>query len=220
MKNSKLALLLALMSFAPGLMADENISKVNGGIRAESGRSYGDLDTVNGSISVDARVTARNLQTVNGSIRVADNVHAGSVETVNGSITLDRDVTLDKNVETVNGSIFIDQGGRIGGGVETVNGAIGVVGTTISGGIETVNGNITVGVGSEVKGGIKVRKPGFSLSLTAPRKPRIIIGPNSVVHGDLEFEREVVLYVHRSAKIGRVQGATVQIFETDTAPKN
>lgn len=220
MKQATLALLLALMPIAPGAMANENISKVNGGIRAEAGQNYGNLDTVNGGITVESGVTARNINTVNGGIRIGDNVHAGSVETVNGGITLGRNVTLSGGMETVNGSIFSDHGGRIGGGVETVNGSIGLVGTSIDGDIETVGGSITVGLGSEVRGGIYVRKPGFSLSLTAPRKPRVIIGPNAVVRGDLEFEREVVLYVHRSAKIGRVKGASMQIFDTDTAPRN
>ena len=34
------------------------------------------------------------------------------------------------------------------------------------------------------------------------------------------FERPVVLYVHKTAKIGRVSGATAKIFDTPTAPKD
>ena len=40
-----------------------------------------------------------------------------------------------------------------------MNGGIGLVDTDLGGGIETVNGDITVGVGSHVKGGIRVEKP-------------------------------------------------------------
>jgi len=69
-----------------------------------------------------------------------------------------------------------------------------------------------------VKGGVKVKKPSFNLSLTPPRKPRIVIGPNAVVDGPLVFEREVTLYVHASATIGTVSGASVLRFDTDTAP--
>ena len=100
------------------------------------------------------------------------------------------------------------------------NGAIGLVGTQLAGGIETVNGDITVGIGSHVKGGIRVTKPSFSLSLTPPRKPRVIIGPNAKVDGPLNFEREVTLYVHDSASIGPVSGATVRRFDSEAAPKD
>src|SRR5690606_8831 len=105
-----------------------------------------------------------------------------------------------------------DQGGRVAGGVETVNGSIGLVGTEVGDDVETVNGDITIGIGSHVKGGVKVKKPSFNLSLTPPRKPRIVIGPNAVVDGPLVFEREVTLYVHASATIGTVSGASVLRF--------
>ncbi|MGY2437741.1 hypothetical protein ACW4FQ_31895, partial [Escherichia coli] len=75
-----------------------------------------------------------------------------------------------------------------------------------------------IGIGSQVGGGVHVRKPNFSVSLTASRKPRVIIGPNAAVSGSLLFEREVVLYVHRSARIGPVTGADPIPFDTDTAP--
>src|SRR3546814_8253871 len=52
------------------------------------------------------------------------------------------------------------------------------------------------------------------------RKPRIVIGPNAVVEGDLVFEREVTLYVHSSARIGKVTGATPIAFDTPRAPRD
>ncbi len=159
-----LLILLALGLASPLAVASDDISKVNGSIRTESGTAYRDLDTVNGSIHLAKGVQAR--------------------------------------------------------GVETVNGGIGLVGTEVGRNVETVNGDITVGIGSHVKGGIRVTKPSFSLSLTPPRKPRIIIGPNATVDGTLNFEREVTLYVHDSASIGPVSGATVRRFDTEAAPKD
>lgn len=47
-----------------------------------------------------------------------------------------------------------------------------------------------------------------------------MIGPDAVVDGPLEFEREVSLYVHRTAKIGAVTGATARSFDSDVAPKD
>ena len=141
-----------------------------------------------------------------------------SLETVNGSVRAGKDVQIRKDVETVNGSIFIDHGGVIGGDIETVNGAIGLVATQVSGSIHTVRGDITVGVGSHVRGGLRVQKSTGFFNTDSKRPPRIIIGPNAVVEGALVFERPVTLYVHSSAKTGPVTGATATPYSTDRAP--
>lgn len=217
MTRTRTALLLTLALATTPALAQQDVSKVNGSVSADAGQAYGDLETVNGSVSIAAGATVEDASTVNGSITVGDKAQAASLETVNGAIRIGKDVQVRKDVETVNGSIFTDRGTTIGGNVDTVNGAIGLVGTQLAGGIETVNGDITVGIGSHVKGGIKVEKPrGWSMKLR--RDPRIIIGPNAVVEGPLVFERPVTLYVHTSARIGAVTGATAKPFSTDTAP--
>ena len=217
MTRTRTALLLTLALAATPALAQQEVSKVNGSVSADAGQAYGDLETVNGSVSIAAGATVEDASTVNGSITVGDKAQAASLETVNGAIRIGKDVQVRKDVETVNGSIFTDRGTTIGGNVDTVNGAIGLVGTQLAGGIETVNGDITVGIGSHVKGGIKVEKP-RGWSMKPRRDPRIIIGPNAVVEGPLVFERPVTLYVHTSARIGAVTGATAKPFSTDTAP--
>lgn len=212
--------LLALTLPATSVLAQADISKVNGAVHAQAGQQYGDLETVNGSITVDGDVIAQDISTVNGSIKLAERAQAGDVETVNGSIRIGRNAVIARNLETVNGSIFVDHGSQVGGNIETVNGGIGLVATQLGGSIETVNGDITVGVGSRVTGDIQIKKPSFNFSLSAPRKPRIIIGPDAVVQGKLHFEREVTLHVHTSATIGPVSGATAQRFSSDTAPQD
>lgn len=217
MIRTRTVLLLTLALAATPALAQQEISKVNGSITAEAGQAYGDLDTVNGSIRIHDGATAEDASTVNGSITVGDKARAESLETVNGAIRVGKDVQVRKGIETVNGSVFTDRGTVVGGGIETVNGAIGLVATQLGGGIETVNGDVTVGVGSHVKGGIKVEKP-HGIRMNAKRDPRIIVGPNAIVDGPLVFERPVTLYVHTSAKIGPVTGATPKPFSTDTAP--
>ncbi|QLQ27538.1 hypothetical protein H4W19_13985 [Pseudoxanthomonas mexicana] len=217
MTRTRTALLLTLALATTPALAQQDVSKVNGSVSADAGQAYGDLETVNGSVSIAAGATVEDASTVNGSITVGDKAQAASLETVNGAIRIGKDVQVRKDVETVNGSIFTDRGTTIGGNVDTVNGAIGLVGTQLAGGIETVNGDITVGIGSHVKGGIKVEKP-RGWSIKPRRDPRIIIGPNAVVEGPLVFERPVTLYVHTSARIGAVTGATAKPFSTDTAP--
>jgi hypothetical protein len=143
-----------------------------------------------------------------------------SLTTVNGGIRVGTQAQVADAIETVNGSIFIDRGGKVGDGVSTVNGAIGLVDTDLGGGIETVNGDVTVGVGSHVHGGIHVEKVNNHgwFQMNKPKPPRIVIGPNAQVDGPLIFEREVVLYVHSTAKVGRISGATPIAFSSQTAP--
>jgi len=214
-----LSLSLALACTAPAF-AQNDIDKVNGSITAEAGQTYGDLQTVNGSIRIEAGSRAGDAETVNGSIRIADNVQVSGVETVNGSIRAGRQLRATGNIETVNGSVFVDRGGTLRG-VSTVNGSIGLVDSDLSGGIETVNGDITVGAGSHVRGGIKVEKPTSNwMPVTMGKRlpPRIIVGPGAVVEGPLVFEREVKLYVHDSARIGSVTGATAVRYSGTRAP--
>ncbi len=220
------AALLVIAGTASARPHDDNrirdIDKINSSITAEAGQAYGDLSTVNGSIRIEAKATVKDADTVNGSIRLAEEVHSGGLSTVNGNIHVGSRARIDGAIETVNGGIFVDRGGKVQGGIETVNGAIGVVDTDLGGGIETVNGDITVGVGSHVNGGIRIEKPGKSwgVRLGKPKVPRVVIGPNAVVEGALVFEREVTLYVHQSARIGAVSGATAQRYNSASPPKD
>jgi hypothetical protein len=218
-----IAIAFALASTAAVAKDDgHDIDKVNGSITAEAGQPYGSLETVNGSINFQDGAHAGSAETVNGSIEAGDSIASGDLSTVNGHIHVGNQAQIDGGVETVNGSVFVDRGGRLAKGIETVNGAIGIVATELAGGIETVNGDITVGVDSHLRGGIKVTKPSSNwlpVSFGSKRKPRIIIGPNAVVDGPLVFEREVVLYVHKTARIGTVTGATPIAYDTARAPQ-
>jgi hypothetical protein len=220
-----LALALSLLATSTIAMASddgEDIDKVNGSITAEAGKAYGDLQTVNGGIHFEDGAHAKDAQTVNGSIKIGDDIEAEDIGTVNGSIQVGTQARIGGGVETVNGGIFVGRGGTVAKGIETVNGAIGIVATQIGGDIETVNGDITVGVDSHVRGGIKVNKPTSNwmpIEFGSKRKPRIIIGPNAVVDGDLVFEREVTLYVHKTARTGKVTGATAVAYDTARAPQ-
>ena len=217
-----LALSLACAVAGAPAAAQEDIDKVNGSVTAEAGRQYGDLGTVNGSIRFEDGARAGDAETVNGSIRAGNDIGADDLSTVNGSIRVGERAELTGRLETVNGSIFVDSGGKVGKGVETVNGAIGLVRSEVGGGVETVNGDITIGIDSHVRGGVHVHKQGKTWMPIRfkQRKPRIIIGPGAVVDGELLFEREVSLYVHDTARVGQVTGATPVPYSTPTAPRS
>jgi DUF4097 and DUF4098 domain-containing protein YvlB len=221
MTRTRLAIAAAALVLAGPVFAQQDIDKINGSITADAGQRYGDLETVNGSIRLEAGAQVDEAQTVNGSIKGDDDVHARSLTTVNGGIRMGERAQVARGVETVNGAIFLNRGSNVGGDISTVNGAIGLVDTDLAGDIETVRGDITVGIGSHVKGGIHVEKPngnGWSLHFGKHEPPRIVIGPGAVVEGPLVFEYEVTLYVHQTARIGKVTGAKAIAFSTPTPP--
>jgi len=212
---------------SPLVLADDrDISKVNSSIRVESGRTVGDVETVNGSITIEDSVTAGNVETVSGGVRIGRDSSVGSVESVNGEINLDegaksRDIEVvnggvnlkDRshaagNITSVNGGIRLEQDAAVDGKVENVNGGISLERARVGRGIKTVNGDIEVGAGSRVEGDIVVEKErGFSTWRTK-RTPKVVIGPNAVVTGELRFEKEVELHVSKQAKVGKITGAT------------
>ena len=209
-------ILMSVLLVSSTAFAGEDISKVNKSIQAEAGTEYGDLSTVNGAVSVGDGAVAEAVETVNGSVRIGDRASVDSAETVNGSVTLGRDVAVTRGLETVNGAITIDSGGRIGGGIETVNGRIELDATEVGGRLETVNGDITVGANSHVRGGIIIEKPSGNWFSSNSRPPRVVIGPNATVEGTLDFQREVELFVHETAKVGTIKGASAKRFSGAT----
>ena len=158
----------------------------------------------------------QSISHVNRGITAEAGRRYGGLETVNGGIHAGRDVQVARGAETVNGGIRFEFGSSVGGDITTVNGGITIKQTRVQGRIETVQGDIIVGNGSVVQGGILVTKP-QGIRWGRNRTPRIVIGPNATVNGALRFEREVELFVHPSAKIGAVTGATVQRY-TDSLP--
>lgn len=210
-------LLAAALVLGLPAAAQEDISKVNSSIRVEAGKAAGDLGTVNGGIRVGEGATAREVETVNGGIRLSRGAKVETAGTVNGGIELEETAFVERGIEAVNGGIELAPGAEAGGDVSNVNGGISVRGARIGGRIETVNGSVTVTEGAKVLGGIKVEKPG-GWSWGKQRPPRIVIGPDSEVGGELVFEREVELYVQASAKVGPISGATPVRYEGANPP--
>ena len=213
----RIVLFLSLVLAAGSTLAkDNNISKLNGSIHAQSGQSYGDLDTVNGSIRIDAGATVGNVETVNGSISSEDKATLTGASTVNGSIKLGEQTKVSGEVSTVNGGVTVGKLSKLGADLNTVNGKILIYQSSITGRVSTVNGDITVGSSSHIHGGILVDKTS-GISWGKQKTPRILIGPNAIVMGELIFKRPVELLVHSTAKVGKVTGANVQTY-TDKPP--
>ena len=166
----------------------------------------GSLETVNGSIRIAEDVTLKDAETVNGTIRIGSGSSTADVSSVNGSIRLGENVSVGGEVEVVNGRISLDSGTKVAEGVSNVNGEITLTGAEVGGNLSTVNGDVSLNDGSTLHGDLVVEKPGGWNWSDNNRKPRIIIGPNSRVLGNIVLEREVELFISDSAEVGGVTG--------------
>lgn len=185
----------------------ESVSKVNTPIRIGKGESAGSLKNVNGSVAMGEGASADSVKTVNGSISLDEESSVGgSVASVNGSITVERGVTIGGELKSVNGRIRAHEGTVVKGAVESVNGTIDLEGVEAAS-LTTTNSTVKLSDGTVILGDLTVRKPksaGFSFGIK--QRPEIVIGENCEVRGNLNFEQEVELTVHASAKIGEITG--------------
>jgi len=182
-------------------------SSVNGSISVGANAVIdGSLETVNGSIRVEENVSLEDAETVNGTIRIGSGSSTEDVSSVNGAIRLGKNVTVDGEIEVVNGKISLDTGTKVDRHVSNVNGEISLSGAEVGGNLSTVNGDVTLDEGSILRGDLIVEKPGGWGWKNNDRRPKIIIGQNSKVLGDIVLEREVDLFISDSAEVGGVRG--------------
>ncbi len=188
---------------------DSSYSSVNKSIQIGDNAQVRDITSVNGSVRIGSASIVRNIESVNGGVKIESNASVESIEVVNGGIDLDIDVMVSGGVDSVNGRIRIDRGSSVGDSLHTVNGDIELTGTTVQGDVETYNGNIELS-GSEVLGDLRVSKPsGWNWNSKKSKANRVVIGPDTVIHGNLYFEKPVKLSVHPSATIGDIIGDQV-----------
>lgn len=197
----------------------ERLDAVNGGIRIEREARVGTAETVNGGILVEDGAEVGHAETVNGGIRFGERIRLGHAETVNGSIKLGRDSQASGSLRTVNGGIGLAAGSRVEGDVATINGGIRLRGAAVRGVLRTVNGDIHLERGSSA-GGIQIEAVHRGWwNWSGEKLPRVVIGPDGVVDGPMVFRRTVRLYVHASARIGPIEGATPLPFEGESPPE-
>ena len=177
------------------------------GRNADAGSS--DFKTVNGSIRVGDGAKVSDCATVNGKLVFGDDTQTGDLKTVNGNLRLGTNARVDGRIQLVNGSIELNKGTIVSRDVETVNGTIEMWGTEVGGDLTNVNGGMLVTEGSTVKGDLIVREASDD---PHSKPPRIIIGPDSRIVGELIFERPVKLYIHETAETGPISGAEAKSF--------
>ncbi|MFK8013568.1 MAG: hypothetical protein AB8B80_16135 [Marinicellaceae bacterium] len=197
---------------------NKDYDTVNGSIKVGYNANVGDLSTVNGSVKVASGSKIGSAETVNGSIVFEDEVSAESAETVNGSIKLGSSCLIVDDVETVNGSITANSKCNIGGNFQTVNGKLLATDTEIQGNVETVNGKVYLLDGTIVHDDIIIKKSKGFFNKNK-KKPVVVIGQYVIVKGDLEFGREVDLYIHETADVEEdIENAKIIRFSGDEKP--
>ncbi len=178
-----------------GEAIDHDLSTVNGSITVGVGSTIdGNLQTVNGSIRLGRDSRAVHLSTVNGSVRLAEGARARSAESA-------QEARIEGSATTVNGGFKAGNGARVDGSVQTANGQIHLDGAE-AGSLSNVNGGMLLENDCKVHGELVVKRP----QRTGGDPPRIEILSGCRVTGPLRFERQVLLRVDESARIGEIQG--------------
>jgi DUF4097 and DUF4098 domain-containing protein YvlB len=233
-----LSLTAAAMPLLAGTVVAPGTGKgtVNKSLEVEPGTAVKDVETVNGSIEIGDGGRADEVSTVNGGIRLGRDAAAQSIETVNGAIRAGDGLTVAEDIETVNGSIELGTGAVVGGSlgtvngsirasqgevredVETVNGKLLMSAMRIGGDVELVNGRVELMDASFVAGDVRVREAKRSGGWwgSKPKPPVVIIGAGSEVRGRILIENpDTRLYIHETARVAAVEGATAQRFQAE-----
>ncbi len=214
--NLLVAVTLMLVGIGAAIGSGQDIRKTNGAIRVDSGESVGMLTTTNGAIVVGDNAQATQISTTNGAIRIGNEVVFDSVRTTNGAISVGAGVECSGDLQTTNGGISVGSGSRIAGDVSTVNGSVVMTSTHVGGKVSTVSSSVDLGADSMIVGGVVIEgRRGFSFGMGNSRTPKVIVGPRTRVIGDMEFKREVELWVHDSASVGNVSGAEARRYSGD-----
>ncbi len=189
-----------------------DLRTVNGRIEVGEGLSVGNVKTVNGRISIGPNATAKNVKTTNGRIYIEEGTSTDSLRTTNGRIYVEAS-TVNGNVRTTNGNIELEDGTKVDGSVITSNGGIKLRDSFVAKDIETRNGKVRVD-NSEIRGDLIIEeKRGWSLfGFGKWDKPEVIIGPKSVIEGDIIARQDIRLHIHESASVGGIEGAEAEYF--------
>lgn len=188
-----------------------NIREVNKSIIIEDGWRVNDVRSTNGRITIEDGAVARNVTSTNGRVVIGgSNSRVTDIDTVNGRISAENGGQIDGTVEAVNGRVeFINA--AIGRSIRTANGSIHLYSVTVGENVETRNGDIRL-ENTVVENDLIIRKrrPSGLLDFLSGSwtDQEIVIGPGTEIKGTLLASSEIDLYVHSTAKINNVIGAT------------
>lgn len=183
---------------------------VNQPIHTEPGSRHGRLTSVNGGIHLAQGSRAAMVRSVNGGVRTEDSVRISELQLVNGRLRGGPQLRVSGPVKLTNGGASLQPGSHITGSLTSVNARVELNQTRLDGPYLGSNGDLDTGPGSRLQSGIHYRA--VAEEDRQRNTPEVTIGAGSHVAGTLRFDRPVKLRVHRSARIGDVQGAQLEWF--------
>lgn len=202
------------IEIAAGAERGDGAMTVNGNVRVgRDAVADASLRTLNGTIRVEEGAKVGDCATVNGVVEIGNDTRTGDLETVNGDLRIGTGATVDGNIKVVNGNIEVLDGTEIDGSVGTVNGRIVLHGTSVSGSVSNVSGGMVITDGSHIHGDLQVKGDTDDPHAVPPE---IVIGPDTVIDGELTFERPVKLLIHDTASVGKIRGADAVRFSGQT----
>ncbi len=202
-----------------------SISSVNGDMHVEDGARIAFAETTGrGDIRLERNV--RSIAGLDSPVRIISSTGNifigrgsrlnGGVETNMGRIELDDARVAD--IASCEGDVIVGAGSRVSGGIYVIGNGDKIDVDKITGYeiLTYTPCHAPVEEWSDEEGSEARNLP---LAPTAAhRQSRVVIGPGAVVKGNLVFGHPVDLYVHKSAHIGKVHGATAVIYDSEEPP--
>ncbi len=210
------------IDIADGAQLEGGANSVNGSIRVGADAEVeGNLRTVNGSIDLGERAKVGDVESVNGSIRSEPGVSLGRLRVVNGRSRFDEQTELLGDAVLVNGGIEMGPGSSVTGSVLNIAGRVELTGVRVQGDVSTVVGDVGLFGGTHVLGAVRLEARRKGVVVVSDDPTWIVLGPDVVVDGDVEFGREGILWVHDTARVaGEITGVEPRSYSGEEPPRD
>jgi UDP-3-O-[3-hydroxymyristoyl] glucosamine N-acyltransferase len=157
-------------------------------------------------VHIGSNAAIDGARTVAGDIEIDDGAATRSLRSVAGDIRIGERVRIDGNVSTVAGDIHIGAGAHVSGRVTSIAGDVDLDGCRIGDRVRITKGSLHTSGATALPGGILVR---HARSTDDDNIPTIDIGSGTdVARIEVEPDTEVDLRISRSARVGKITGAT------------
>jgi DUF4097 and DUF4098 domain-containing protein YvlB len=192
------------------------IDVASGSVTLGPGASSGVIDTGSGGVDIGDSAVCRDIDTGSGSVTVGRAATTGGIDTGSGSVTVNPGARVLGAIDTGSGSVRAT-GATLQRGIDTGSGNITLSATVVSGDIYTTNGDVQLSVGTRVNGNLTVREKscGGWFSFGCESRPTKVVIESGVSIGNITLRENVVLYVHPSARIGRVIGGERKTYQAE-----
>jgi hypothetical protein len=153
-----------------------------------------------------------NADTGSRSVRVPAGTAVGVIDTGSGSIELGAGSSVRGKIDSGSGSVDFN-GVTVEGPIDTGSGDISLVDCQLRDDLRTTRGEVKLEGSTRVDGDLIIRKSKcWGICWGDDQPTRVIIGAGASVAGEIRSERETELWVHETARIGKVSGAEVKRF--------